>query len=1290
MRLGKITLNGFKSFADKTEIAFDHPITAVVGPNGCGKSNVVDAIKWVLGEQSAKSLRGGAMMDVVFNGTTQRKPAGMAAVTLHFENPTNGDGARMLPVETDEVAITRRLFRDGTSEYLINNQKARLRDIRELFFDTGIGTNAYCIIEQGKVDAMLVSNPIDRRIIFEEAAGIAKFKARKNEALRKLDRTEQNLLRCRDKVEEVQRRLRSVKVQATRARTYQETADRLGQLRLRYILAEYHQIRTQLDANEAQLAELDAQRTEAADSLADTERQRNEADLARHQLELRQQQLQQQLLQEQARRDQAEQRRQFAVTSLDQLAQQIERDQGRCEHLLERVTTLTEQHDRQMQTQRQLEQRRDAAEQRITDLQAEHLQRQHELNDAQARLEDEKAGIVNLLRRTTQLHNDISAIDQLEQNLIGHRDRLSTRADELSGELKQLLSARDELTDKRSEVGQLIDTENHRLDEAKASSAAVSDQQRQVTDRLATNKEQRSALDSRRALLEELEESRTGVDEAVKAVLACKAASDGSDGEAEFGYVRGLLADMIDADVEHAELIEAALGVYPQALVVDRAAQLTAHADELGSLGGRVTFLAADRVPPYRADHDPAQLADVPMRRVIDLVRFDAAIGPLMWKLLGRTLIVPDLAAAMKLREALPAGWRFMTEAHEVVELDGRVAAGPLTESAGAGLISRRSELADLQQRLDDLDQAIAADQSQLAQLSDRAAHVERVQQELRQAIYEASTIRVELTSKLDQINASIQRIETEQPVVAAEVEQIHHQLHEADEQRRRHRDHAGQLEAEQTQSNRRADELTEQIASLAAAVELARESLTAARIDASKLAEQISAGAHQLRQLDIARDEAERQHRELVEQVEHDRQRVSELEQTRDQAADQIHAADQATTDLRDELDGFDMKLDAASQRVVEVAERQRQLGEQVGQFEQQIHEQQVERRELEVRSDAVEQRAQDQLSLDVTEAYASYDPEQIDWSQVEAEINELRAKLGRLGNVNLEAINEQSELEQRNEFLSEQLADIDKARRELEQLIDQLNEKSRARFEATFNRIREHFASPSGMFRKLFGGGRADLMLIPDEEGNVDWLEIGVDIIAKPPGKEPQSINLLSGGERTMVAVALLLSIFRSRPSPFCVLDEVDAALDDANVYRYNQVISSFLDHSHFIVITHHKRTMQHADQLYGVTMQEHGVSKLVGVQIDQVGPDSRIGDEAADEPRTPEIHVNAAEPAESPAGAEVAADANDDGNGNGDDDGNGADDDGGNGNGKSANRQRLARMMQDQTPAEVEATN
>ena len=1239
MRLAKLTVAGFKSFADKTEIRFDQPIVGIVGPNGCGKSNVVDAIKWVLGDQSPKSLRGGAMMDVIFNGSAKRRPSGMASVTLTFDNPLEEAAdqpapQRPLPLDTDQVAVTRQLYRDGTSEYLINNQRARLRDIRELFMDTGIGTDAYSIIEQGKVSRMLEANGAERRQIFEEAAGISRFKARKKEATRKLERTEQNLALVRTRLEDTERRLRSVKMQAARARSFQEHNTRLRELQLTHALAEYHRLHQDLTALQDQLEQAEADRAVAARKLAEHEHAEHDAQEEQATLADRLKQLERARLEQQSTKEKAEQQQGFAQHTLEETAQRIAGDTQRLAELAGRHEHLDAEQKDHTQQITQFAQQQTDSKQRLQQAQEQHRDLQQKLHEQRAHLEDEKNGLIDLIRRVTDLNNQITTLDSFADSLVANREKIEQRTGDIAHQLETLLENRDQTGAQLTEAEELITAQQGKLDERKDLATRFGDQIKTLTDRLAEQREKRATLDSRRQVLREMEDNLEGIADPVKAVLAQAAlapkpgseeqhdeASDhAADTSSPFAFVRGLVAELIDTDVAHATLVEAALGENQQSLVVDRLASLcSSHtADARAALAGRVTFLALDQ-PPLPDVASPMS-TESPLHVVADLVRYPDWLGPVVWRLLGRTVVVEDLDRAMILRATLPDGFRFVTRLGEVLDEQGRVLAGPVgNTSGGGGVIRRRSELTSLTGQLRELDALIVSDASALAAMSDQASHLENITAELQKSIFEATHTRIELTSRQENVQGQIAGLEREQPTLAAEQETLHRKLREAQEKRTGHHGVVSQLESDSAQREAQRVGLEEKITEQDAAVESQAEQVTTLRIESSTLAEQHAAAQKQSRQLEIAAADARRQHDTLAGELSGHRDRVAQLEEQAEQARATAAQADSALHELITQVELAERKVTAADERVTEVREGVRTHRTRAEELDAALNGHRVQEAQLQTRLDGVQQRTHEQLELDLPQAYTQRleeyetEPDAIDFAAVTTEIEDLRGKIARLGNVNLDAINEQDQLEGTQDDLADQVKDIEHAERELRELIERINVDSRKRFEDTFYQVKEAFAGNDGMFRRLFGGGKAELFFEPDEEGNVDVLESGIGITAKPPGKEPRALSQLSGGEKTMTAIALLMAIFKSRPSPYAILDEVDAALDEANVERFTKIVQGFLDKSHFIIITHHKRTMQACDVLYGITMQERGVSKRVKVNFDQVSGDGRISADA-----------------------------------------------------------------------------
>jgi chromosome segregation protein len=1252
MRLKKLVLNGFKSFADRTEFVFDSPITGIVGPNGCGKSNVVDAFKWVLGEQSAKSLRGDAMLDVVFNGSSVRKASGMAEVVLVFDNPRREDGTRLLNVETDEVSVGRRLFRDGTSEYQLNNASSRLKDIRELFLDTGVGVDAYSVIEQGRVAALLEANPAERRLIFEEAAGISKFKQKKKEAVRKLEKVDQNLVRVNDIVEEVDRRLRSVKIQAGKARSYNEYSARLRELRLQYALQEYHQHATQL-------TELEAKQTEAAVKLDEVSRELAEAQnglaVNRQEFEELSQQKQRtehQMVQAKADVHSAQQRQQFAQQQLEQIAEQLEQFEadraGIGEKAAEVESHLAEQSAALEQFTAELNDHRQTIAQR----QEQFREGQHRLNQAISEIDKNKNAILDLMRRLAQTNSRLGAIEIERRNISAQQERVAQRRRVVVEELEGLEAARHELEQKLETAKTHVAEQQKALEDKRAEAAALGQQISQISEQLGAAREHRSGLVSRQRLLSDLEAKREGVSEGVKSVLRQR--------EDRFGFIRGLVADVLRVDVEHAATIEAALDGRDQLLVAESLEAVVNAREAFEDLEGRVNVLAVSEdgrvvrstgASPVDLEEDQhgrgARATELSydwnqhayrVRLAIDLVRFEPADEPIALHLLGKTVIVDDLATAAALHNEGPAGFRYVSIAGEVIEADGTFRAGPFT--ASMGLLSRRSELEAIGMQIAEVDQRIADLTGKIAEGNQVAKSLEASQNELRNAIYQANETKVELTSQLARNNDQQASLRREQPVLERELAQFVENVGKLATEESRLAESKGAMESDQAARQARVDELAGTQREIEEHLRTWGEELTTKRVLLGQIQEKQLAAQQQVQRLTAAKAELSQQLQRIAQSAESLAGRRGGVERELEAAQEREQILDQQQKDLAAALEELEQKVADVAQVVRTLTARVDATRERHAEIESDLHQVQVKAGELRVRLESSVQRTLEELQLDLPARYAEaqaqeggYVPADMDWASVAEEIKELRDKIHRLGNVNVDAIAEQDELEQRSTFLQQQLTDLAESKRQLTELIETINNESGVRFEQTFNAVRENFAA---MFRKIFGGGAADIFLetevqekvkreVTKEDGSVvtvdelvtrkvDVLDAGIEIIARPPGKKPVSISQLSGGEKAMTCISLLMSIFKSKPSPFCILDEVDAPLDEANNVRFGMIIQEFLETSQFIVITHHKRTMQICDVLYGVTMQEQGVSKRVAVKFDQVDSQGRISEHAA----------------------------------------------------------------------------
>ncbi|MGD9719729.1 MAG: chromosome segregation protein SMC [Pirellulales bacterium] len=1199
--LKALELVGFKSFADKTRLEFPPGITVVVGPNGSGKSNVVDAIKWVLGEQSVKTLRGKEMADVIFNGSGARRPLNAAETTLTLDN-----ASRRLAIDTTEVQITRRVYRSGEGEYLINRQPCRLRDIRDLFAGTGIATEAYSVIEQGKVDVLLQSSPRDRRIIFEEAAGISRFKAKKLEAMRRLDRVEQNLLRLSDIVDEVESRLRAVRVQAGKARRYKEYSDRLQALRtqmgvvdwralserlaqlegdLAMLGAENASCQSQVESLESQSLGLDAQiaQADAAARASDELVARNRERIAARESTTEHERRRSRDLEDEVSRY----RRQLVSMSVraGDLESQL-REVG------ENLTTAEVEH-------REVALRLAEDERGLTRLTAQ-------VDELRSSVEQRRAAHLEQLRSASTLGKEISGYESKVSSTSAARQRgekrlaeLQTACEVLARDVEQFRATLAELEPQCAERHAELDKLRNCLAENRK---AATEARRQLAELRARH----TGASERANVLDELEKRLEGVSAGVKQLLAAAQAPDAG----VFRHVRGMVADLLHVNFETAPLVEIALGDLAGCLVASGGREVIEQLQQTASLAGRVGIVRLD-APPAKTHLDAVDLAGRPgvLGRADTLVETAPEFAVLARRLLGRTWMVESLTDALALAEGAGRGLSFVTRAGEQLTADGTLYLGPRHSSTG--LISRRAELRVLRQQIAEIAAAVETHQRAAADLDTRIAADEATAQTLGT---ECDQLARELARQKLATGAAEERLsqlEKQQQAVAADLAAVHseHERAAADLDDTRARlaavdDAVSELEA-------RIAESSQQVIQLEETLQRFSRQAAASKIDVVKSEQKL---AHlRAQQSQLERDQQERG-RALVDGRTH-------LETSLARLLDSSRAILAAESELAE--------LYLRKERFAAEAGRQQQTRSQwqaqKAQFHHDAQRLRGKIRKLETRLHAKELAAgevrhertslADRLREDygIELATLEHEPtaeELLERTAVEQEIAELRGKLNSIGGVNLDALAELDELEARYATLSAQHQDLSSAKASLVNIIGKINADSRRLFGDTLEVVREHFQS---LFRKLFGGGQADIVL---EEG-ADILDSGIEIVARPPGKEPRSISLLSGGEKTLTCVALLLAIFRSRPSPFCVLDEVDAALDEANIERFIGVLQEFLAWTQFIVVTHSKKTMTCANTLYGITMQESGVSKRVSVRFEDVSETGEILNVRDEEP-------------------------------------------------------------------------
>ncbi len=1197
--LNALELVGFKSFPDRTRFDFPPGITVVVGPNGSGKSNIVDAIKWVLGEQSARSLRGKEMADVIFKGSggpSGRKPSNSAEATIFIDNSD-----RRLRMEIDEIRVTRRVYRSGESEYMINGEPCRLKDIRGLFRGTGIGTDAYSLIEQGKVEQLLQASPRDRRAMFEEAAGISRFKAKKIETERRLTRVEQNLVRLSDIVEEVEGNYRRVKNQASKAAKFKEYTDRLKALRTHVGSKDWRDFSRTLDEILKRKQRLELELADQQSHVTTFENRCEELD--------------QQL---------------FATSNthsgfqstLNSLLQTIAEKHSAVALAKSRFDDLGNQ-------SRQLRDQLAGIQAKLDDGIRQTQGTERDLGEANSAL---SAARVDLERAEGEVAKYQSTIERLQNTIATDRGEQSAVQNLLTGLAQQISvqdsqlaanqSTRQKLLQSSQQIERLLDSKLEQLNETNDQQHLL---QRQAEEKDSTLRSAREALDQtmqvfeaakaqlnqlyrdqvgcnqRAELIQDLEKQQEGVDAGVKD-LVNRASQDPSGFHAE---IVGLVADLIKVEIEHAALIDLALGERAQHVVVNGSELIAEVAKGKLRLGGRVGLIQL--FPQRTARATEPVLQDVPgvIGRLDQLVQVKPEHQAVIRHLLGQTWLVKSLTVALELQHHIThPTTRLITLDGEIVEADGSLICGSKIRSTG--IVSRRSELRELHQNLRRLEQEIETISQELRRLSDS---VKRQQASIEMILTEHS----EVSEKLNQsrtrasiLDGEIAQFRNQHQTVSNELDGVVAVLGELDRKLVADREQLSNCEQRMTKLKSSLLQATEQLKQAEEQRDDWQQQVTMHKVAFAKTEQQVAELQNRIVALAGTVDD----HR--TGRVSR-RSQLAEMLWTRRQSLKAIAQGEQASNELALKKQALDEEIRLHNETRLSAEQQRREIGKKMAETravvnaqQDELHNLQMREKDLSMQRSQLATRLKDDYDIDIQTLVD--DPHQLeeDRENIDQEINDLRAKLNNIGPVNMDALNELEELEQRYLRLDGQYKDLVEAKETLERIIVRVNADSRKLFVETLESIRTNFQQ---LFRQTFGGGQADLII---EEG-VDVLEAGIDIRATPPGKPEFNNSLLSGGEKALTAVSLMMAIFKFRPSPFCILDEVDAPFDEANVGRFVSVLQSFLGWTKFVIVTHSKKTMTAATTLYGITMQESGVSKRVSVRFEDVSEKGEISDAA-----------------------------------------------------------------------------
>ena len=1181
MHFKSLELLGFKSFGEKTKLNFEPGVTAIVGPNGCGKSNIADSIRWVLGEQSAKSLRASNMQDVIFNGTDTKDPINFAEVSLVFSNEN-----RHLPIDYDEVTITRRVFRSGETEYLLNKTPVRLKDISELLMGTGIGTESYSIIEQGKMDLILSSRPEDRRFVFEEASGITKYKSKKKEALRKLEQTEQNLLRINDIILEVKRQISSIERQARKAERYKEDFDKLKDIEMKLAFFDYNNLKT-----------LDKTYVVENEDLKSREKEMS-AELGVITAKISQ--FRQSLDEMNQRISEFRNKYTTMSSSLDMNNHKIEMNGERIRELVESQAAIKKEMEiiraKAVEAEKSANSLRMDLEKTLT-LKAERLRLLEEKNMLIAALSkeieesDEKIKIsklqtVEYLSNETKIKNELIKLGADLQNRKARERRLVAEKETVQKDLESvdavLASMMKEFEDAQSKISGIKSD----LDAKKNLKSGLVVELESIQSEISQEENRRSAIGSKIELLEDVIKKHEGFYQGVKSLLVKMDEKDAS-----FSGIIGVVADMIKVEKGYEEAVNAFLGDVAQALVTEKDSDITSAIEYLrANKLGKASFVSLETLNSIKSSRinftAPSTTGLEPLRNFVNI---DPRYSDILEHLFSNAYLAQPFETAIG--DFRRSNAVIITKAGLMYN-NGTVSGGSISDGEETLLIGRKNKFESLKAELSDIENKLSTLKVAAAQKGDMSrsldSEISSLETVFRNEEINTSGIAMKQNSQAE----SAKKLKEEYDVAHLELEEVKSIIDELSK-----KGESLNSELNEIEKNKAVTEniITESLV------------LTADRRDRKeKLGLEIATLAAENQSVD-------KEEETLRSGVEREELSIKELkeslfnkENTLNDYISKEKSLSEEITELKSQNDviSAELKILSEESKTIEngrsnivdaLSVDELQLKEKetaIDSLRNQVRDLDVKLTEVSYKKTNLKERITQSYKTDIEELHMQLE-DSIDWEALKAQVAELKDKLDRMGPVNLVAIDEHKELEERYSFLVHQQEDLVNAKDSLMKAIQKINKTTKELFVETFQKIQVEFKS---FFRLLFGGGQAELILMDEQ----DVLESGIEIIVRPPGKKLQNLMLLSGGEKAMTATALLFAIFKVKPSPFCVLDEIDAPLDESNVVRFSQVLKDFLKISQFIIITHNKRTIELADVMYGITMQERGVSKIVSVKF------------------------------------------------------------------------------------------
>jgi chromosome segregation protein len=1177
--LSKLEVLGFKSFPDKTELAFDNGVTAIVGPNGCGKTNLLDAVRWVLGEQRVTLLRGSKMEEIIFNGTKELKPLGMAEVSLVVKNHKG-----ILPIEYSEVRVTRRLYRSGESEYLLNGAPCRLKDIIDLFLDTGMGTHAYSVIQPAMIEAVLSDKAEDRRLLFEEASGITKYKLRKKATIRKLEITEGDILRVNDIITEVERQVSSLRRQMRRAERFKKFSEEATQLEIKLAQADFGDLKAENDRLEQDLLELKKRAREHTTDLS-----KQEAEVERLRLELLETEkelvtYQKKLASDVEKAHQVErdvlvreERRASLEKSITQLKQELSDLENRLK-LFENETSA-KQEELAVTTQKLKEKERELSqkENKLSIVDEKREKVRAILEDLEKQEANKEEEINERKSKVANLEGSFKQLIQRKESLGQEKDILSNRLNELKSQINILSSACEQKriglegeNAEKNKLEQEIKINKEELEE-------ISRQEVKLGNELSSEK-------AKSALFQEIIKEYQGFQDGVKYIL---------DERSSLPGVIDSVANLINADEKYISAIESALGERAQFLICgDEASALRAIRFLEEHKEGRASFLILEKVKKVAEQNKTVNIKkrDGVMGWAFNLVRCEERYKPAVRFLLADVLVVDSFERAQKMASTLKENLTLVSLSGEVIRPEGVLEGGSRKE---IHLLGREKQVQGIAEKVSILENEFGGIQQEKQKkedflgslnqsLSERISHISRLHEELSQKDMELKQKEFEsgeLTQRVEMNIKELNKLQGEAGELERSIKQMKLEL-EA-------------LERDNSELSKEVFETKEELDGIEEERNLQFEKTNSFRIDLVSLSGKKEQLENDLLRLNEMIDDIRKNMNMRIEQMENSRKSIQEITLSNSNVDEELKGLFEQKEADEKIYNSWQGKYSQLQQDVVSRESQLKSIRQIREEFQNKVHNLELGKLEKATRMRSVRDKVWEEHQVNLEDLEPLSLEERGGLENYRQRIKSLRELVSRLGPVNLVALEEYKVSKERLDFLKNQIKDLVEAKNSLNLTIGKIDETAREMFLETFQKVRANFQS---VFAQLFEGGEADATLEPD----IDVLESPIEISARPRGKRLVNINQLSGGEKALTATSLIFAIYLVKPSPFCILDEIDAPLDDSNVKRFLKMIRHFSQNTQFLVITHNKLTMESADTLYGVTMEQPGVSKIVSVKL------------------------------------------------------------------------------------------